>query len=101
MKKQFYLTHRWDPNRYYHKNSESGSNGNEGVLHIPQSSKIQASPSQHSLDESYSSAEMQSVYSKSQADCWQRDRKSTKFSLYLGENRSNALTLKLFQVLES
>ena len=36
MIKQFYLTHRWDPNRYYNLGqSEPGSIGNEGVLHIP------------------------------------------------------------------
>ena len=48
-----------------------GSNDNEGVLCIPQnSSTTGASPSEclvsytgHSLSESYSSAEMQSVYS--------------------------------------
>ena len=46
------------------------SNGNEGVLHIPQSSSISgASPSDclvsylgHLLEEFYPSAEMQSVY---------------------------------------
>ena len=39
--KQFYLTHRWDHNRYYHS-GQSGpeSNGNEGVLHIPQASGL-------------------------------------------------------------
>ena len=51
--------------------SRPGSDGNNGVLHIPQSSSItEASPSDylvsypgHSLGELYSSAEMQSVYS--------------------------------------
>ena len=50
--------------------SESVSNGNKGVLHIPQNSSITgASPSDylvsypgHSLGESYSSVEMQSMY---------------------------------------
>ncbi len=51
--------------------SGSGSNGNEGVLHIPQSSTInEASLSDclvlypgNSLGESYPSVELQSVYS--------------------------------------
>ena len=59
-----------------------GSDGNEGVLHIPQSSNISgASPSDcllsysgHSLEESYPSAEMQSVYSTAPAD-WAREEK--------------------------
>ena len=50
--------------------SELGSDGNEGVLHIPQNSSITgASPSDclmsypgHSLGESYFSAKMQLVY---------------------------------------
>ena len=48
--------------------SGSGSNGNEGVLHIPQSITKAASSDSlvsypgHSLGESYPSAEMQSVY---------------------------------------
>ena len=50
--------------------SGPGSNGNKEVLHIPQNSSIRGvSPSDylmsypgHSLGESYSSAEMQSVY---------------------------------------
>ena len=56
-----------------------GSNGSEGVLHIPKSSSITgSSPSnylvsylRHSLRESYSSAEMQSVYSTAPVD-WAR-----------------------------
>ena len=51
--------------------SEPGGNGNEDVLHIPQSSSItEASPSDclvsyqgHSLGDSYPYAEMQSVFS--------------------------------------
>ena len=38
-----YLIHRWDPNKYYYCVSGYGSNGNEGVLHIPQSSSNRAS----------------------------------------------------------
>ena len=57
------------------------SNGNEGVLCIPQNSSITgASPSDcivsfsgHSLRKSYSSAEIQSVYSAALAD-WARQR---------------------------
>ena len=46
MNKQFYLTQRWDPNRFYHTESEgNGSIDNEGVLHISQSSRTVASPS--------------------------------------------------------
>ena len=62
--------------------SGSGSNGNEEVLHISQHSSITGtSPSDclvsyagHSLGKSYSSAEMQSVYSTTQADwaSWHR-----------------------------
>ena len=56
--------------------SEPRSNGNEGVLHILQSSSITGtSPSaclmsypEHSFGESYSSAEKQSVYSTAPAD---------------------------------
>ena len=55
--------------------STPGINGNEGVLYIPQSSRTGASPSDclvscpgHSLEESYLSAEMQSVYSTALAD---------------------------------
>ena len=52
-----------------------GSNGNEGVLRIPQSSSIiEASPSdhlvsypEHSLVGSYPSAKVQSVYSRNRA----------------------------------
>ena len=56
--------------------SGPGSDGNEGVLHIPQSSSIAGtSPSDglvpypgHSLGGSYHSAEKQSVYSTAPAD---------------------------------
>ena len=56
--------------------SGPGSDGNKDVLHIPQSSRFtRASPSdrlvsypQHSLGESYPSAEMQLVYSTAPAD---------------------------------
>ena len=46
-----------------------GSNGNEGLLHIPQSSKIGVSPSDCLVSYSgHSLAEMQSVYSTAPAD---------------------------------
>ena len=56
--------------------SGRGSDDDEGVLYIPQSSSITgASPSdcllsypEHSFGESYPSAEMQSVYSTAPAD---------------------------------
>ena len=55
--------------------SGSGSNGNEGVLHIPQSSRTGASPSdclvsylRNLLKKSYLSAEMQKVRSIAPAD---------------------------------
>ena len=57
--------------------SGSGSNGNEGVLHIPQSSRITEAATTdclisypgHLLEEgSYASAEMQSVYSTAPAN---------------------------------
>ena len=60
--------------------SEPGCNGNEEVLHFPQSSKTGASPLEclmsypvHSLEESYLITEMQSVYSTAAAD-WARNR---------------------------
>ena len=43
MIKEFYLTHRWDPNSL--DQSGPGSNGNERVLHIPQSFRTGALPS--------------------------------------------------------
>ena len=50
--------------------SGPGSNGNEGILHITQSTRIEALPSNglvlypgHLFGVSYSSAEMQSAYS--------------------------------------
>ena len=63
-----------------------GSDGNEGVLYILQSSKIAgASPSDclmsypgHLLRESHSSAEMQSVYFTAQAD-WATVYKRNKY----------------------
>ena len=40
MSKQFYLTHRWDSNMYYHfGQGVTGRNGNEVILPIPQSSR--------------------------------------------------------------
>ena len=81
--------------------SGPGSNGNEGVLHIPQSSNITevsasdclVSYTGHSLGESYPSAKMQFVYSTAPASwacctlIWlsqQCDRKLTKSSgMYL------------------
>ena len=43
MIKKFYLTLRWDTNRYYYFGSEfPGSNANEGVHHIQQSSRTDA-----------------------------------------------------------
>ena len=61
-----------------------GSDGNKGVLHIPQSSSIAGtSPSDclvsypgHSLGGSYPSAEKQSVYSTAPADWARRDKSS-------------------------
>ena len=56
--------------------SGHGSNGNEGVLNIPQSSRAGATPSDglmsspgHSLVGSYPSAEIQLVYSSAPAYC--------------------------------
>ena len=44
MIEQFYLTQRWDPNSFnWFRFEEIGNNGNEEVLHIPQSSRIGAS----------------------------------------------------------
>ena len=56
--------------------SGPGSNGNEGVLRIPQSSSIAGASSSdclvlytgHLFEESYLSAEMQSVYPTAPAD---------------------------------
>ena len=97
-----YLNYRWDPKRFFHCWSEwswksnssiwpinstlscattlvqsrPGSNGNERVLHIPQSSSITEASSLdclvsyagHLLWESYPSAENQSVYSVAPTD---------------------------------
>ena len=41
MVKQFYLSHRWDPNRYYHFGFSS--NGNESILYNPERSRTGAS----------------------------------------------------------
>ena len=66
-----------DPIKFFHSGqSGSGSNGSEGVHCIPQSSSItEASASDclvsylgHSLEESYPSAEMQSMYSTAPAE---------------------------------
>ena len=65
--------------------SGPGSNGNKGVLHIPQSSSITGtspsdclvSYSEHSLGEYHSSANMQSVYSAVTTD-WAIDSPSYK-----------------------
>ena len=55
--------------------SEPATNGNEGVLHISQSSRFGTSPSDflmshpgHSLRDPYLSSEKQSVYSTVKAD---------------------------------
>ena len=46
MIKQFYFAHRWDLNRFYYPGMcGPGSNDNEDVLHIPQSLRTEASPS--------------------------------------------------------
>ena len=67
----FGLTHRYDPIRYYHSRPDRlGTDGNEGLLQIPQRSSITGtSPSYcwvscpgYWFEESCSSAEMQSVY---------------------------------------
>ena len=79
--------------------SEPRSDGNEGVLRIPQSSSItEASPSdylvlypKHSLGESYSSGKMQSVYSKASADWAKRERER--------EREREKLTKEVYKVL--
>ena len=46
MIEQFYLNQEWNLNRQYHSRpSGHGSNSNEGVLHILQSTRTGASPS--------------------------------------------------------
>ena len=73
MIKQFYSTHRWYPNTP--SQIGFGSEEKEGVLHIPQSSRIGALPSdslvsypEYSLKCSYPHVEMQSAYSTAPAD---------------------------------
>ena len=76
------------------------STGNEGVLRISQSSRItEASPSDCSmsysgylLGESYSSAEMQSVYSAAQAD-WVTVRLSSLSKIDVSKNYWYSLEL--------
>ena len=84
--------------------SGPGSDSNEEVLHIPQSSSIaEASPSDclesypgHSLRESYPSAVMQSVYSTASADWVQERRVSTIYrSIYL----NNLVKLSLIGII--
>ena len=72
--RQFNLTFRTESGATTPGKSEPGSNGNEGVLYIPQSAKIGASPSdclgayqEHSLKESHPSAKMLSTYSTDRA----------------------------------
>ena len=46
MIRDFYPTHRWEPNRYYPPDQNGfGNNDNEVELHIPQSSRTGSSPS--------------------------------------------------------
>ena len=62
MIRYIYMTHRLESNMYNNSDkSGPGSNGNEGVLYIPQSTSIGVSPP-NGLG-FYSSADMQSVYS--------------------------------------
>ena len=66
MIKQFYLTYKWDSNRFYHSESaDLGVMTMNGVLHIPQRSRTGASSSDdlESLENFYPSAEMQMAYS--------------------------------------
>ena len=71
--------------------SESGSDGNEGVLCIPQSSSItRTSPSdclvsypRHSLGESYPSAEKQSVHYTAPADWAKTDCDNIYIYIYI------------------
>ena len=70
--------------------SGPGSDGNEGVLRIPQSSSITGtSPSDclisypgHSLGGCYPSAEVQSVYSTAAAD-WGSHEEARKYYIYI------------------
>ena len=39
--KQIYLTHRWDHKNTIPGQSRAGSNGNEGVLHIPRAPELE------------------------------------------------------------
>ena len=80
--------------------SGSGSNGNEEVLYIPQTSKTGASPSDDSMSYSWRSlggvsyifAEIQSVYSTAQAE-WVKSRICTRVteSLSYDDNRYTVL----------
>ena len=43
MIKQFYLTHGWEPTKYYQLvRVNLKVNGNEGILHIPQSLRLES-----------------------------------------------------------
>ena len=76
MIKQFYLSHRYLSGITILDQGGPGSDGNKGVLRIPQSSSITGASSSdclvaypgHSLGESYTSAEMQLVYPAAPAD---------------------------------
>ena len=78
--------------------SGPGSDGNEGVLHIPHSSRLTGAPPSdclgHSLGESYSSAEKQSVYFTAQCQ-------GAEYSIYAWGNPNNAYKLgNPFQLLQ-
>ena len=93
---QLYLTHMTLLGDTTMDQSELGSNGNEGVLFIPQSSSAtRASPtdclvsySMHSLGESYLIAEMQSVYSAVTADWAKLHSSPSNQNLFLVQTNS-------------
>ena len=84
--------------------SEPGSDSNEGVAHIPQRSSITgASPSDclvlypgHLLEESYPSAEMQSVYSTVPAGWANEEMNKICFFLIIKDSESSLMSTILF-----
>ena len=68
--KQSYLTHRWDPIRYYHSGSKQMAKLQDWSFTIRWFSVI----SRRLIGVSYPSAEMQSVYSTASADWATEDK---------------------------
>ena len=95
MVQQLHLTHRQDPNWYFHSGTEwTWSNGNEGVLHISQSSRTDSLMSypRHSSGRFCPSAEIQSagfsVWTGWASKSWTVTEKHLKINTYYWRSSS-------------